>query len=253
MSPMPEADYRAHASLSYHDAQDFARCPWLFYSRKVMGRQRPTMGYHIFGQAQHCLTLEGPAAFAERFIFPPEEFITEGGAVSKSKAALAWKSEQEGKTIISPNDYALLATLAERTRKNPHAAALLSGAEVEVCRFKDHACGRPLKGRADGVKPLVGGFDLKGCADFDKVAEDIKTYHYVDQLAWYEALFGVPFRHLIFSEKVEPYRVGVWVVSATDIAVAMQRNDALIARIHAAYEADSWPCDPLEIQAYESV
>lgn len=78
---MPESEYRAHAAVSYHDAVDFLKSPWLFYQTKIMGRKRPEMPYHIFGQAQHALTLEGPEAFAARFCFPPEEFITDGGAV----------------------------------------------------------------------------------------------------------------------------------------------------------------------------
>ncbi len=130
---------------------------------------------------------------------------------------------------------------------------MLKGASVEVVKFATHACGLELKGRADFITTEMTGGDLKGCADLDTFAEDIATYRYVHQLAWYEALYGIPFRHLIAAEKHDPYRVAVWEVSGADIKRATAENDALIARIMASKVTDSWPCDPVEIQTYASV
>lgn len=174
------------------------------------------------------------------------------GPFSKSKAAKAWAAEQGEKKVISPNDHAVLSTLAARTWKNPHASRLLKGASVEVVKFSTIG-DLDIKGRADGITEAMTGFDLKGCADLDEFPQNIRDYHYVDQLAWYERLFAIPFRHLIAVEKSDPHRVAVYEVSSRDIAAATARNTELIRRISEAKALDSWPCDPLDIQVYASV
>ncbi len=246
MSPL--SAYHEHGAISSHKLGDFRRSPLYFYRKHIMklvsDREQPWM---LFGRAVHSLTLEGRAAFDNAFTVCPEEFLTESGAVSTSKAAKAWKADQGDKAVIGPRDLALAETLAKRVHANPHAKALLAVGQPEVERFDKHRpTGIDLKGKCDWLTP-DSIIDLKTCGDLDAFADDARKYGYAEQIAFYLDLFERTRGYLVAVEKGEPYRVGVWEVSQAAVAQGILTNDAALARMKTCYDLDEWPGDPTGI------
>ena len=60
--------------------------------------------------------------------------------------------------------------------------------------------------------------------------------------------FGVS---IVAVEKREPYRCGVWRVSADVLGVAQKENEAAIRRLVKCREADRWPTGYEDVRTFD--
>lgn len=247
---MPSASYLAADGWNWHKLSDFRKSPALCYRKHVVRgvTERRTQAM-AFGTAFHSRTLEGIEGFARDCVVVPDEHLTPSGEVSTKKESRAWAERHAGKVLLSPGDAAMIETLSRRVHANPHAAALLAGAEMEKEIFSYcPITGLPLKCSidvkcADGVSVC----DLKSCDDIDTFVHDIATWGYVDQVAFYARLAGRSVGWLIAAEKREPHRVAVYRIAPALMEAARFRMDGDLLRLSACLNTDEWPSDPAAV------
>lgn len=249
--PKHRDPYFDKPGLSFHQLRDFQKSPRYYYRKHIQkvikDDERPA---YALGRAVHCLTLEGKAAFDTRFVCVPPEYLTPTGMVSTSKEAKAWKEAQTC-DILSPSDYTLVQTMAERVKSHSIAAGMLANGKPEVECYTTRS-GMEVKGKADWIsehdaygKTVI---DLKTCADLDSFAEDAKEYGYDMQMAWYTDLFGCTGHYLIAVEKSEPHRVGVYYFGADRMALAAAKCMRLMSEYVVCKLADTWQDRHISIQ-----
>ncbi|MBA4174549.1 MAG: hypothetical protein C0511_18330 [Hyphomicrobium sp.] len=119
-------------------------------------------------------------------------------------------------------------------------------------------CGIPCQARIDWLNPIDGRgiVDLKTCDDLDDFERDLRRYGYAHQMAFYIEIVArvcrfEPAVHLIAVEKREPYRTGVWGLSARAIDRAANENVAAIEELHRCRASDIWPTRYESIRYYE--
>ncbi len=237
--------------VSSHALADFRRRGPLFYYRKHVQKVIPDQDSeaYAFGRAVHCLTLEGDAAFARRFVVAPTEHLTPSGELSSKKDTKAWLSEQGNVDIITPNDARAVAGVAKASRAHPEVARLLASGRAEVEKYSTHRTGLALKGKADWCCANGDGLDLKTCWNLDEFRADALKYGYAEQMAFYRMLFGWDRVHLVAVEKAEPFRVRVFRLTDACLTAAAQRNDAALVELAHRKDLDDWsePVDVIDL------
>ena len=110
----------------------------------------------------------------------------------------------------------------------------------------------------DFYNDRYGIIDLKTCDDLKWFESDFKRYGYGYQLAFYRAVLRVRLGknvpcHVIAVEKREPYRCGVWKISAEALDFAEVENIAAIERLHECRKNSLWPTGYEEIRVIDSI
>ena len=255
----PAKAYHAKAKdhLSSHQLADFRKCPRL-YHRKRMGLipddDRPAFQ---LGRAAHTLILEGLQQFeADYAVGGPVNPKTGAPYGQNTKAWAEW-AESAGKPVITDSQFEIITRMTEAVRMHPAAAELLVTGEPEGV-VRANYCNLPCQIRMDWFDEQVGIVDLKTCDDLTWFEADARRYGYVHQMAFYRAVLA--FRtntflpvHIIAVEKKEPYRCGVWRVSAEALAAAQRENQAAIARLQACLADEHWPTGYEEVRPLELV
>jgi hypothetical protein len=138
-------------------------------------------------------------------------------------------------------------------RTHAEAPRLLSdGVSEGVLRGK--YCGLDCQIRVDRFSPTNGLLDLKSCYNLDKFADDLVTYEYPHQMAFYRAIIAqhigqlVPV-HLIAVEKQPPYRCGVWYLTNRTLAKAARENEERLYDLADCRMNDHWPTRYEEVRA----
>lgn len=161
-----------------------------------------------FGKAAHSLVLGVGAPIVTS---PYDSF--------RKKDAQKWRDEQQeaGAIVLSAEDAAKVAAMAEQIKLHPLAMQLLENTEREVSMFaQDPETGVWLRGRCDAGDG-VGVIDYKTAASADPEQFDgaALKFGYHVQRAWYGALskltgsgFGERFRFIV-QEKTAPFLVSV--------------------------------------------
>jgi hypothetical protein len=243
--------------LSSHRLAEFRRNPLLFRKKElglVSDEDRPCFAV---GRAIHCRVLEGPEAFAQRYIV--------GGPINPktgrpfgpdTKAHTEWAALQN-KPVVAEEIAALSDRVALAIREHPHASALLSAGVAEgVVRttFLNVAC----QARLDWLNPDRGLIDLKTVDDLTWFEIEARNFGYAHQLAFYRTLVrevtGASVDvSLIAVEKREPYRVGVWNVSTQVLDMAARENAMAIERLKACRQNRQWPTGYEAVRIFDSI
>lgn len=258
----PEEVYRAAARehLTSHQLADFRRCPEL-YRRKKLGlvedEDRPA---YLVGRAAHALILEGGEAFARRFaVGGPVNPRTGRPYGSNTQAYADWAAEQaaQGHQCLTEDQHALAVNLARSVRAHPRVPDLLADGVPEGVARAEYG-GLRVQARIDWFHPSHGIVDLKTCDDLTWFEADSRRYCYPHQVAFYQAVIqrvtGIAFPvHLVAVEKKQPFRAGVWVVSAQTLAHCRRENEAAIARLVECVAADAWPTGYEEVRVLDAV
>ncbi len=237
---MSMESYRALPGVSFHQLMDYKKSPAYYYAKNI---QALVPDYESdamrLGTAVHCLTLEGAAAFEKLCVKAPDQFITDGGSISKAKAAKEWAAEQDGKLILSPNEYDLTKCLADRVHANKRAHDLLSNGHAEVVSQWQHASGVECRSRADW---LHNDFvvDLKTTSSLSDFEADIVKWNYHSQLAFYSDAFSRSAAYLVVIEKQIPYSVGIWRMGPGTLQKGREENDRLMLLLAMSQETDRW-------------
>lgn len=207
------------------------------------------------GQVIHCAVLT-PGLFAEQSVIVPDEFVTEGGALSSGKKALAWRAG-----IAKPDP--LIATMDE----------------VELCRqmriaILDHNDSRPLLEDASMIERVfqrsqrVNGLIVETKAKIDGLTRrclwDLKSYggrnpltphaanleigkrNYHGQLGYYESVMGrdveVDSYTWIFVSKEDLDVVVLEAEAGSDTMVAGQEMaEGALAKYAECAASGHWP------------
>ncbi len=236
--------YRALPGISFHALMDYKKSPAYYYAKHIMALVPDYESDAMrLGTAVHALTLEGHSVFSKLCVKVPEQFITDGGAISKAKAAKEWALEQTSKILLSPNDYDLAICLSERVHKNKRAHELLSDGKSEVVsEWKHEQSGIMCRSRADWLHAdhIV---DLKTCYSLSEFEADIVKWNYHSQCAFYSDAFQRKYTYLVVVEKQIPYSVGIWRIGPNALEIGKKDNDQLMTRLAQSQADDSWPGD----------
>ena len=200
---------------------------------------------------------------AHSLIFEPHKFTTEfaiyEGGDRRGKAWLEFKAENDGKTILKPDEIDEVVRMAEAVRRHPLVQPYLVGAQFEQPLFwRDPTTGIRCKARADWIVPGVL-LDFKTCRSVDgrRFGAEAARFGYHLQMAHYRngvryALGWMPKKVLLVAaEKTAPYDVGVFEIDSVTMDIAETEVTDLLMKLQAHMQADEWPGRYSEEQALQ--
>jgi len=248
---------RGAEHVTSHSLADFRRCP-LLYHRKQQGLipERDSTAF-LVGRAAHVLVLEGRARYEAEFaVGGPVNPKTGQPFGSNTKAFAEW-AERIGKPALSDDQAALVEQMAASVKAHVFARELLSAGMAEGV-IRCEVIGLACQARLDWINPQPGRglIDLKTTDSLDGFESDIATFGYVEQMAFYRALLAdivglaLPV-HLIAVEKREPFRCGVWQLSARVLDAAEAENDRAMRELARCRETGIWPTRFESIRLYD--
>jgi len=101
-----------------------------------------------FGTAAGVYLVEGPEAFAERFVVKPEDMSF------STKEGKAWRAANEGRELVSFAEFEKIKGMAIGLQQNEGTAAAFTEGRPEVTGiYKDPETGIYLKSRPDWLRP----------------------------------------------------------------------------------------------------
>jgi len=256
------AKYHATEGVSSHRLADFSapNLPLLYYRRhisKEAAKENIQSEAMSFGEAFHCLTLEGESAFAERFCVSPSfDRRTKQGKAD----AEAFASKNAGKSVISEEDLDLAWKMTKAIRAKPVAARLFEKGTPEiVARVK--MASFDIQSRLDWFddtldkygRPLI--VDVKTIDHLSNFNRQFLKFNYWKQAAFYRivtqeaANLGGPFPRFLFVviEKEEPHQVEVREPDEITLDVARRHIMSDLARLKQCYDSGVWPGSSDEI------
>jgi len=236
---------KAKENLSSHQLIDYIRCPH-GYKKKFDGLVRDVESQaFLLGSAAHSLILEGRDKYESDYaIGGPINPSTGRPYGNTTKKFLEWQELQQ-KPVLTFDQSETIEAMHSAVRMNEYAAALLKTGQPEGV-VRTEYCGLPCQIRIDWFNPEYGIVDLKTCDDLTWFESDAKRFRYQNQLAFYQcvldAVIGqlVPV-YIIAVEKKEPFRCGVWQVTAETLLMARAENEAAIERLKESKVSDHWP------------
>lgn len=243
--------------LSSHALGVFRTNP-LRYRQQELGlivdEERPAF---VIGRAAHCRTLEGAAAFRERFAIGGPLNPKTGRPFGPDTKAFAEWAATIGKPAISQDTADLCEQLATAVHGHAEAAALLSEGQAEGVVRTTYA-GVTCQIRIDWLHPERGIVDLKTIDNIEWFEAQARNFGYAYQLAFYRAVLaavaGVQIdASIIAVEKQAPYRVGVWRFSPQVLAIAARENLAAIERLAICRAQDRWPTGYETIRTFDCI
>jgi hypothetical protein len=244
----PQEAYHAQREyfLTSHQVIDFKRCPLAYKLKKSGLMARRDSEAFTLGRAAHTLILEGSERFDVEYAVGDGPINPKTGNPygSETKTFAEWARTQ-GRPTLPTDQYDLLCRLQHAVQEHNDARRLLSQGIAEGvlrCTY----VGLPCQVRLDWFSPSEGLVDLKTCNDLDEFEADSRLYHYIDQMAFYQAVLCevtdelVPV-HLIGVEKREPHRCGVWLLDADDLYDATLDNEDEMRKLALCQAANEWP------------
>jgi hypothetical protein len=252
-------EYRSSAAVSFSKLKVADECPALYHKMYVTkkAKPRPDTKAQAVGTGGHCLILEGPAVFAERYAIKPETYTNDAGRESdwngNSAVCKAWAANQRalGRTVVSAKDFELLTELREAFLSNPDAVALLSAGKPELAiRRPFPSLNLEIQGRLDWWNPDLGVVvDLKTIECLDDMPREIERRLYYRQKAFYRHLAAEEFTAdvrcaIVGVEKAEPRRCGVYWLKPELLSIGDAENLASLARLSEAMKTGDWGGNP---------
>jgi hypothetical protein len=244
---MDATTYRNTEGISASDIKWILppRTPAHYYAYKTGLIKREETRALVLGTLCHLAVLEPeqlPTAFAVR----------PAGLDFRTKDGKAWRDAQGDKPILDETEAAMLDGMSKSVAAHPAAAALLDGAQREVSLFKEHRTGLKLKGRLDVLGDgYVADVKTAEAGDVGGFASAVFRYNYHVQAAMYCQLAGVERFSFITVEKVAPFAVAVYDLSAKAIQVGLNSLNYALDTIALCEEAGEWPAYASEVQALD--
>lgn len=184
--------------------------------------QEPTQDL-IFGSAFHKAVLE-PETFNEEFAVLSSN-IDKRTKAGKEEFA-NFLLENEGKSILTQEDYETILAMKEAVERNEYAKALLKGKKEQSMYYIDDLTGLHCKVRPDCQTAIRDRFvvvDLKSCksASPEDFMRDVVKYSYDLQTAMYKIgvskTLGIDLNNIDFVfiavEKKSPHLIGIYEAS----------------------------------------
>jgi hypothetical protein len=238
-------DYDSIAAVNWSTLKAMRDSPAAY--RWLLEHPRADTPSLALGRAVH-------SAILTPFLFDEEVVACEMRRDLRTAAYRDFLADNEGKTILTVDEYAECRAMAEAVRSNPLAIPYLREGRAEVVlQWTDAETGIPCKGIADWLTVLPSGLavllDLKSARTIDARAfgSAAAKYGYHSQLAFYSdglAALGTPVGKvaILAVEKQPPYECGVFVLTE-DHALYAGREEyrILLRRVSECRTADRWP------------
>lgn len=237
---VPDVEYHAdRESLSVSGAKTLLRAPALFRWQQDHPVHKDVFD---FGSAAHELVLGvGPG-------------ITVIPATSRAKAdqeahkAAKEAAYAEGKTPVTPEQYAHVEAMGYALTSHTLAMRLLSDGKPEVSAYcVDEPTGVMRRGRFDWLgSTILTDYKSAVCSEPGAFVKAAANFGYHMQHAWYMSLaadLGHPAEAFAFivQEKTPPYLVTVVEIPAELVAIGQDRNSRALERFRDCTEAGVWP------------
>jgi hypothetical protein len=221
------------------------RTPAHYYAYKTGQIVREETRALVIGTLCHLAVLE-PERLATAFAVRP------AGLDFRTKDGKAWRDAQGEKPILDETEAAMLDGMSKSVAAHPAAAALLDGAQREVSLFKEHRTGLKIKGRLDVLgNGFVADVKTAEAGDAGGFAAAVFKYNYHVQAAMYCQLAGVERFSFITVEKVAPFAVAVYDLSAKALQVGLNSLNYALDTIIACEEAGEWPAYARDAQTLD--
>jgi hypothetical protein len=244
---MDATTYRNTEGISASDIKWILppRTPAHYHAYKTGLIKREETRALVLGTLCHLAVLEPeqlPTAFAVR----------PAGLDFRTKDGKAWRDAQGDKPILDETEAAMLDGMSKSVAAHPAAAALLDGAQREVSLFKEHRTGLRLKGRLDVLgNGYVADVKTAEAGDAGGFAAAVFKYGYHVQAAMYCQLAGVERFSFITVEKVAPFAVAVYDLSAKALQVGLNSLNYALDTIALCEEAGEWPAYARDAQTLD--
>ena len=246
---MNEREYNEAEGIRRSDLWKMEESPERFrYFLDHPPEQTPSM---LFGSAAHTMFLETRKMWDEYAVAPQVDRRTKDGRAAYEKFC----RENEGKQIISQDDYDVMMGMFSALKACPLANKLIFGkgqAEVPIF-WTDNATGEKCKARMDRIvtyrrKKYIVDYKTTLAADTFRFNSEIWKRGYYMQAGMYaEGLKTVTNKRklpgflFVAQEKKPPYSVNVIEVSEEVMNAGLAKFHSLLEKYHACNAIDEWP------------
>ena len=245
---MTEREYNEIDAVRRSDLIKIRRSP-MHYLWAKMNPEESTPA-QSFGSAAHKFVLEGGEAFGREYAVAPEvDKRTKAG----KEAWAAFVEENDGKGIVTAEEWAVIMQMKAALHDHPGAMALLSGEHEQTYVWTDEETGEKCKIRLDclteweGRPTIVDYKTVNSCEDraFEsecrKFGYKIQTGMYTEGLA--AATDYIVDAGFIFvcQEKKAPYAVRIYRCDPGFIEQGNRQFHELLRVYHMCKESGSWP------------
>jgi exodeoxyribonuclease VIII len=243
-------DYHADKSHMAKSALDMLHISPAHYQAWLRGELEKDTAALRFGIAAHEYILE----FLEPAVEPDINKRTNAGKEEYAQ----WLLENDGKTIVTADDYKALRAMRESVLAHPVARKILATGEAEKAIY-DEVDGIPAKCKPDWHNPKARMFaDLKTALDasprgFAKACAN-RRYHV--QHAWYltvarNAGYDVDAFVFIAIEKKPPYACGVYQLGKASVMQGEREFFQDLDTYRRCMETGKWPAYSYAIEQIE--
>lgn len=262
---MSNEEYHAALGLSNTGLTELARSPWHYYSRFLdpSRPERERKAGQFEGTIAHCAILE-PDEFMRRYVVTPSNAPRRPTAAQwnaknpspESVQAMAWwsnwEAENEGREVVSHDDYSRVLRQAESVRRIREVRELFEHGKAELSAFAT-ADGVLKKCRPDWTAYVGAGdvilIDVKtvGDAKPDEMARHIGRKGYYRQAAHYWRTFEqasglrVAAFKFLAVESEWPYAASLTQLDDVSLQVAMEEVRDLTALYAECLKSGRWP------------
>ena len=262
---MSNEEYHAAPGLSNTGLTELARSPWHYYSRFLdpSRPERERKAGQFEGTIAHCAILE-PNEFMRRYVVTPSNAPRRPTAAQwnaknpspESVQAMAWwsnwEAENEGREVVSHDDYSRVLRQAESVRRIREVRELFEHGKAELSAFAT-ADGVLKKCRPDWTAYVGAGdvilIDVKtvGDAKPDEMARHIGRKGYYRQAAHYWRTFEqasglrVASFKFLAVESEWPYAASLTQLDDASLQVAMEEVRDLAAMYAECLKSGRWP------------
>jgi hypothetical protein len=244
-----QIDFAAYLDIdavNWSTLKDLRRSP-LHYKHGVGTKRKETPAMRK-GRVNHTAVFEPDRLALDYAIFTEKNKA--GKVVKSGKAYTAFRKANNGRTILSPPEYAHACALRDAVRSHPLAGPYLERGEAEKClQWTDDETGLKCKARLDFLssgKPAL--VDLKSTADIAYSIFCSRAYKmgYHCQLGFYDwGLVTALKLHLpvvvIAVEQTPPYDVGVFEYDPDCIDTGRNETRSLLTKLAYFREQNVWP------------
>lgn len=213
---MAEEEYHAHPALSQTGMKYLLRSPRHYRAMRSSNRAKPEFEV---GHAAHAMILGVGAPIVE---IPSKLLSVDGGIRTTAAKEFVAREQEAGKTVLKPQVYAAVRTMADAVLRNAKARSLLESPGFVECSLfaEDKHTGVALRGRLDRlalIDDVWTPVDVKSTTDVQprKLTTSIVDFGYDIQAFTYEELLRLVLgvepapMHFIFVEKTFPHEVRV--------------------------------------------
>jgi hypothetical protein len=233
------AEYARINAINWSTLREIGRSP--LHYRYLLEHGRADTATLALGRAVHTAVLE-----PERFGL---EYVVFGGPRRAGKEWEAFKTANEGVTILKADEYAEAVAMRDAVHRHKGAMSyLVGGAAEQTVTWTERINGMDLacKARPDYLGRAIADLKTSKDAGASAFGRTAARFGYHCQLAWYRrgvraALGRELDMVLVAVESAAPYDVAVYRVTEDQMYAADDAINDLLLQVAACRRSDRWP------------